>query len=256
MMAQGVANFAAPLFGGIAVTGTIARTMTNVRSGGRTPVAGIVHSLALFLVIFALAPMASFIPLAALAAVLLWVAFNMVGWRELRKLRHFSMFYRAILVSTLLLTVIFDLTVAVEVGLVMSSLFFIYRISSLTKVEPLDLGGKARLPDGRSVGAWQLFGSIFFGSVTKLEGLMDPARPLPDVVILEMHKVINFDTTGMDALQSLHATLRKRNARLLLVHLNDQPMSLLKRSGVLADLGPENVFLDIASALRSAQARR
>jgi len=253
LMAQGVANFAAPLFGGIAVTGTIARTMTNVRSGGRTPVAGIVHSLALFLVIFALAPMASFIPLAALAAVLLWVAFNMVGWRELRKLRHFSMFYRAILISTLLLTVIFDLTVAVEAGLVMSSLFFIYRISSLTKVERLDLGAAAQLPDGRTVGAWKIFGSIFFGSVTKLETLIDPAKPLPDVVILEMHKVINMDTTGLDALESLHTTLVKRGGRLMLVDLNEQPLSLLTRSGTIEDIGRENIFPTLSRALARAR---
>jgi SulP family sulfate permease len=252
LMAQGIANFASPLFGGIAVTGTIARTMTNVRSGARSPVAGIVHSVALFLVLLALAPAAGYIPLAALAAVLMWVAFNMVGWRELRELRKFSMFYRMILLVTLALTVIFDLTVAVEVGLVLSSLFFIYRISSLTKVEPLPLGDAAKLPDGRTVGAWRLFGSIFFGSVTKLENLLDPAKPLPDVVILEMHKVINFDTTGLDALESLHSALMTRGGRLMLVDLNEQPMSLLKRSGTLEDIGRENVFGDMAAALRAA----
>jgi sulfate permease, SulP family len=253
LMAQGAANFAAPLFGGIAVTGTIARTMTNVRSGARTPVAGIVHSAALFLVILLLAPVASYIPLAALAAVLLWVAFNMVGWRELRELPRYSMFYRVILLATLLLTVVFDLTVAVEVGLVLSSLFFIYRISSLTKVERLDLGDRARLPDGRTAGAWQLFGSIFFGSVTKLEGLLDPRHPLPDVVILEMGKVINFDTTGLDALASLHATLVKRGGRLILADLNQQPLSLITRSHLLHALGEQNVVADLEGALEAAR---
>src|SRR5207253_1277795 len=141
-MAQGVANFVSPLFGGIAVTGTIARTMTNVKSGAHSPLAGVVHAVTLFLVILALAPLASYVPLAALAAVLLWVAFNMAAWRELRELRKFSMFYRVILLSTFALTVIFDLTVAVEVGLVLSSLFFIYRISSLTKVEALALSDR------------------------------------------------------------------------------------------------------------------
>jgi SulP family sulfate permease len=253
LMAQGVANFLAPLFGGIAVTGTIARTMTNVKSGARSPVSGIVHAVTLFIMILALAPQASYIPLAALAAVLMWVAFNMVPWRELRELAKFSMFYRAILLSTLLLTVIFDLTVAVEVGLVLSSLFFIYRISSLTKVEPVALPAeRAVLPDGRRVGAWELFGSIFFGSVTKLENLLDPAKPLPDVVILEMHKVINFDTTGLDALESLHETLQRRGGRLILVDLNQQPLSLLARSGFLDALGRENVFDDFEAALESA----
>src|SRR6185436_8131021 len=113
LMAQGLANFAAPLFGGIAVTGTIARTMTNVKSGARSPVAGIVHAVVLFLMIVAGARLAAYVPLAALAAVLLWVAFNMVPWRELRQIRRFSIFYRAILLTTFALTVIFDLTVAV-----------------------------------------------------------------------------------------------------------------------------------------------
>jgi SulP family sulfate permease len=253
LMAQGVANFVSPLFGGIAVTGTIARTMTNVKSGARSPIAGIVHSLTLFVMILALAPAAGFIPLASLAAVLMWVAFNMVPWRELRELRQFSMFYRAILLTTLMLTVVFDLTVAIEVGLVLSSLFFIYRISSLTKVEPVQLPPeRAVLPDGRRIGVWELFGSIFFGSVTKLENLLDPAKPLPDIVILEMHKVINFDTTGLDALESLHHTLHRRGGRLMLVDPNQQPLSLMGRSGFLDELGRENVFDDLEAALESA----
>jgi SulP family sulfate permease len=255
LMAQGLANFATPLFGGIAVTGTIARTMTNVKSGARSPVSGIVHSVTLFVVLLALAPAAGYIPLSALSAVLLWVAFNMVPWGELRQIRKFSMFYRAILLTTLALTVIFDLATAVETGLVLSSLFFIYRISSLTKLEPLELPpGRATLPDGRRVGAWQLFGSIFFGSVTKIESLLDPARALPDVVILEMHKVINIDTTGLDAFESLHATLRKRGGRLILVDLNEQPLSLLARSGFIAELGRENLFDDLDDAIEASAA--
>jgi len=255
LMAQGLANFAAPLFGGIAVTGTIARTMTNVKTGARTPISGIVHAVTLFILILALAPYATYIPLAALAAVLMWVAFNMVGWRELLELRQFSMFYRVILLSTLALTVAFDLTVAVEIGLVLSSLFFIYRISSLTKVEPLALSpARAALPGGRRLGAWEIFGSIFFGSVTKLENLLDPAKPLPDVVVLEMHKVINIDTTGLDALESLLTTLRRRGGRLMLVDLNEQPRSLLTRSGFLEQLGRENVFDDFEAALQAAGA--
>ena len=208
----------------------------------------------LFLVIVAFAPLASYVPLAALAAVLLWVAFNMAGWRELFKLRHFSMFYRAILLTTLTLTVVFDLTVAVEVGLVLSTLFYIYRISSLTKVEPIVLTEEqSRRADGTRVGAWEIFGSIFFASVTKIEGLLDPARPLPEVVVLEMHKVINIDTTGLDALEALLNSTRNRGGRLILADLNEQPMSLLKRSGFLRQLGPGNVFEDLEAALRSAR---
>jgi SulP family sulfate permease len=254
LMAQGMANFASPLFGGIAVTGTIARTMTNVRSGARSPVAGIVHSAVLFLIILVLAPLASYVPLAALAAVLLWVAFNMAAWRELRELRQFSFFYRAILLTTLTLTVVFDLTVAVEVGLVLSSLFFIYRISSVTRVQEIPLSeGQSRRADGTRVGAFEVFGSIFFGSVTKLETLMDPARALPDVLVLEMHKVINIDTTGLDALEALLNTVRNRGGRLILADLNDQPMSLIQRSGFLEEIGRGNVFHDLESALQSAR---
>jgi SulP family sulfate permease len=252
LMAQGIANFAAPLFGGIAVTGTIARTMTNVRSGARSPVSGIVHAVVIFLMILVGAPLASNVPLAALAAVLLWVAYNMVPWRELSDLRRFSMFYRAILISTLALTVIFDLTVAVEVGLVLSSLFFIYRISSLTRVDPIELGARAKLPDGRSLGAWRLFGSIFFGSVTKLENLLDPSRPPPDVVVLEMHKVINIDTTGLDAIEALYTTLRRRGGRLILADVNEQPRSLLARSGFLELLGPGGLAADLEAAIVEA----
>jgi len=256
LMAQGAANFAAPLFGGIAATGTIARTMTNVRGGARTPVAGIVHSLTLFFVVLVLAPLAEFIPLAALAAILLWVAYNMMEWRELRALPNYSWFYRAIVLSTFGLTVIFDLTVAVQVGLVLSSLFFIYRISSITKVEPIPLpGGRERLSDGRRVAAWRIFGSIFFGSVTKLESLLDPGNPLPDVVILDMHQVINFDTTGLDALEALYKHLAKRGGRLILVDPNEQPLSLLKRSGFLAEIGEEHVIGTIEEALEAAEDR-
>jgi SulP family sulfate permease len=250
LMAQGIANFASPLFGGIAATGTIARTMTNVRSGARTPIAGIIHAAVLFLIVLAAAPLAEFIPLAALSAILLWVAFNMMHWRDLRELRNYSFFYRAVLLSTFALTVIFDLTVAVEVGLVLSSLFFIYRISSLTKVEPIALPPEvARLPDGRRVGAWRLFGSIFFGSVTKLENLLDPASPLPDVVILEMHQVINFDTTGLDALEALYKQLSKKGGRLVLVNPNEQPLSLMRRSGFLKQIGEDNVVATLEEAL-------
>jgi SulP family sulfate permease len=253
LMAQGLANFAAPLFGGIAVTGTIARTMTNVRSGARTPVAGIVHAVTLFLVILVLAPLAGYIPLAALAAVLIWVAYNMVGWRELRELPRYSMFYRAILLSTLLLTVIFDLTVAVETGLVLSSLFFIYRVSQVTRIDPVALGERGLCEDGRTIGAWHVFGSLFFGSVTRLESLIDPKGIPPSVVILEMGKVINVDTTGLDALQALHASLGRRDCRLILAGLNEQPLSLLRRSGMLQQLGPEGLQPDLEAALAAAR---
>ncbi|MDX2218098.1 MAG: SulP family inorganic anion transporter [Burkholderiales bacterium] len=254
LMAQGIANFFSPWFGGIAVTGTIARTVTNIRTGGRTPVAGMVHALVLLVVLVAAAPLAAHIPLAALAAILLWVAFNMADWSEFARLKQFSMFYRVTLVSTFLLTVIFDLVVAVEVGLVLSSLFFIYRISTLTKVDEVALPPEATtLPDGRRVGAWTLYGSLFFGSVTKLENLLDPGRKLPDIVILEMDHVINLDTTGLDALTSLLKSQKKHGGELIIAGAQEQPYSLMARGGFVAAVGEGNVVKSLNAALMRAE---
>ena len=253
LIGQGIANFVSPLFGGIAVTGTIARTVTNIRSGARTPIAGMVHALALLVFMLVLAPMAQHIPMSVLAAILLFVAWNMGEWHAFARLRVFSNNYRVVLVVTFLLTVIFDLTVAVQVGLFLASLMFIIRISSLTRIEKLRLPADlAARPDGRKVGAWRIFGSLFFGSVGKLEALMNPAEPLPDVMILEMHQVINMDTTGLDALKGLHRHLERRGGRLMLAELNSQPLSLLKRSGYLEVLGEDNVFASLEDAYARA----
>jgi SulP family sulfate permease len=256
LMAQGVANIAAPLFGGIAATGTIARTVTNIRSGARTPVAGIVHAATLLAIVLVLAPLARDIPMATLAAILLFVAWNMGEWSAFARLRHFSMPYRTIMLATFGLTVVFDITVAVEVGLVLASLFFIWRISSLTRVDPVRLPADvATLGDGTRVEAWRLFGSLFFGSVGKLETLADPKRLQPDVLVLEMSRVINVDTTGLDALETLHEQLHKRGGTLVLAEPTEQPMSLLRRSGVLERIGPHNVFEAMDEALAALRDR-
>lgn len=255
LMAQGIANFVTPWFGGIAATGTIARTVTNVRAGAASPIAGIVHALTLLAIILVAAPLAASIPLAALAAILLWVAYSMGDWREFARLRQFSVFYRVTLLSTFFLTVIFDLVVAVEVGLVLSSLFFIYRISSLTKVEEIalpitqDANVDTNVASKRIV-AYRLFGSLFFGSVTKLEHLLDPHREQADVTILEMHQIINLDTTGLDALENLHSLISKRGGRLILVALNEQPLSLLNRSHFADVLGAANIAPSMEDALK------
>lgn len=255
LMAQGIANFAVPFFGGIAVTGTVARTVTNVRSGARTPIAGIVHALTLLLIVLALAPLASDIPLATLAAILLSVAWNMGDWGEFARLRQFSINYRAVLLSTFLLTVIFDVTVGVQFGLVLAALMFIFRISSLTRVEELMLPAEhARTPDGKHIAAYRVFGSLFFGSVTKLEELLDPERAQADIVVLELHQVINLDTTGLDALQTLHRMLAKRGGRLVIAEPNEQPLSLMRRSGFLEELGPDSEFDDLQVALATLSA--
>ena len=257
LMAQGIANFFTPFFGGIAATGTIARTMTNVRSGARSPVAGIVHAITLLLIIVVAAPLAGLIPLAALAAILLWVAYSMGDWREFAKLRQYSMFYRITMLSTFFLTVVFDIVVAVEVGLILSSLFFIYRMSSLTRVDSIELPfDQSRLPDGRVVGAVGIFGSLFFGSVTKLEQLLDPKGRLPDVLILEMHQTINMDNSGLDALETLHKLIVRRGGLMMIAGANEQPLMLMKRSGFVARLGEDNLRSSLEDALTVVGAPR
>ena len=249
LMAQGVANFVAPFFGGIAVTGTIARTVTNVRSGARSPLAGIFHALTLLAVVLLAAPLANDIPLATLAGILLFVAWNMAEWRAFPQLKQFTVNYRIVMLATFLLTVIFDLTVAVEVGLVLASLFFIVRIASVTRIEPIELPpvAESRL----RVEGWRIFGSLFFGSVNRLEPLLDPARQTADVMILDLHQLINLDTTGLDALQSLHRALAKHGERLIIVGANTQPLSLMERAGFFAAAGEDAFFGTMEEALQA-----
>jgi SulP family sulfate permease len=243
LMAQGVANMVAPAFGGIPATGTIARTVTNVRSGGASPVAGMVHALTLLVVVLVAAPLAANVPLAALAGILLFVAWNMGEWREFVRLRKFSVQYRTILLGTFFLTVVFDLTVAVEVGLVLACVFFIYRMSTLFRVRPHTAHD---LPDG--VQAFELFGSLFFGAVGKIETLPAQVQPGTRAVVLEMHKLISMDTSGLDALEQFHRALKRRDVALVLANVNEQPLSLIRRSGFDAVLGDEGIVPTVAAA--------
>jgi SulP family sulfate permease len=244
LMAQGVANLVVPLVGGIPATGTIARTVTNVRSGGRTPVAGMVHALTILVVMLVAAPLAMNVPLAALAGILAFVAWNMGDWREFARLRRFNLPYRTILLGTFLLTVIFDLTVAVEVGLVLACVFFIYRMGTLFRVQAV--ARDTELPAGVQV--FELFGSLFFGAVGKVEAL--PAQ-LPDgtrAVVLEMHRMVLLDTSGLDALVQLHRELERRGIALVLANVNEQPLSLIRRGGFESVLGAENIVPTVSAA--------
>jgi SulP family sulfate permease len=252
-MAQGAANVVAPLFGGIPATGTIARTVTNIRTGATSPVAGMVHALALLGIVLVAAPLAKNVPLAALAAILMHVAFNMGEWHEFVRLVHFSLNYRILVMSTFLLTVIIDLTAAVEVGLVLACLFFIYRISSLTRIEPVAPASLPILP-GAGVGVYSLFGSLFFGTVGKLESLTDPGNLPHRVLVLELHQLINLDTTGLDALEAVHKTLLRQGRRLVICGANAQPLGLMQRTGFFARLGEDNCVADIRNALVRANA--
>ncbi len=258
LIAQGLANLTAPLFGGFAATGAIARTTTNVRTGGRTPIAGMLHAVVLLGVVLIAAPLASYVPLAALSAIVMVVAINMGEWHEFKELRRYSYNYRIILLTTFFVTVLFDLTIAVELGMVLASLFFIYRMSELTRIERLPLTAEAEeprfiYPDGTMrVAAWQLFGSLFFGAVNKLEELLDPREGHPEVVILDMSRLIQLDTTGLEGLENLLDKLTHRGCTLIVCGMNSQPGSLLFRSGFIEHLGDNNVCEDLTGALERA----
>lgn len=257
LMAQGVANFVVPFFGGIPATGTIARTVTNVRAGAVSPVAGMVHALALLAIMLVAAPLAMHVPLAVLAGILLFVAWNMGEWHEFARLRHFKLPYRSVLLGTFFLTVIFDLTIAVEVGLLLACGFFIWRMSQLFQVEPTGVvtgDFQDTLPEtSPGTEVYSLYGTLFFGAVGKVESLPDRLRADTRVVVLEMHRLISVDTSGVDALVQLHRQLQRRGVRLIVAALNEQPRSLLSRSGFDALLGEHGIAPTLAAALDAAQ---
>jgi SulP family sulfate permease len=251
LMAQGIANFITPLFGGIPATGTVARTITNVKSGATSPVAGMVHALALLAVLLVAAPLAAGVPLAALAGILLFVAYNMGEWKEFARLRQFATTYRATLLATFLLTVILDVTVAVEVGMAMAALVFIYRISTLTRVEPLPLAEE-------DVQAYRLVGSLFFGAVSKLEPLTDPAHgvSVPRFVILDFSALLYLDATGLETIDTLRKQLSRRDGQLLIAGAQAQPLTMLERSGFMTRVGAENALPSVAAAAARARQLR
>jgi SulP family sulfate permease len=251
LMAQGIANLVTPFFGGMPATGTIARTVTNVKNGATTPVAGVVHALTLLAIILVAAPLASHIPLAALSAILMFVAWNMGEWREFVHLRQFRLPYRVTLLAVFLLTVIVDLTVAVEVGLIAACLTFIYRISNLTRSEAVTpqthpiLQGQAP-----GVKAYRLYGALFFGAVKLVEAMEDdlPERTL----VLDLKNLIYVDSSGADALMALVRTCHKRQLRLILCGLAHQPLDLARRSGLLEAVPEADRPDDLAAGLALA----
>jgi SulP family sulfate permease len=255
LMAQGIANFVTPFFGGMPATGTIARTVTNVKNGGSTPVAGMVHALTLLLVMWLAAPLAGSVPLAALSAILMFVAWNMGEWREFVHLRQFRVPYRLTLLSVFLLTVVVDLTVAVEVGLIAACLTFIYRISSLSRSEVVPAQQHPVLQgDTSQVQAHRLYGALFFGAVKLVEAIEDN---LPkQTLVLDLKNLIYVDSSGADALLALARSCRKKGVRLIVCGLAHQPLDIAQRSGLLAVLANHNLADDLASGLHQASQGR
>jgi sulfate permease, SulP family len=261
LMAQGLANIVSPLFGGIAATGAIARTATNVKSGARTPVAGIIHAVTLLVIILVAAPLAKFVPLATLSAVLVNVAFHMGEWHNFKRLRRWPGCDTAVFLSAFALTVVIDLTVAVEIGMVLAAILFIKRSSETTEILAVDettetegsqhsLVGKD-VPKGVMI--YRMMGAFFFGAVDKLESILRRLSQDPEVLILRMRKVIAMDATGLNALEDLHEKLLKRGKHLVLSAPHTNPMMVMERAGFIDRLGRENVCPNIDASLDRAR---
>jgi SulP family sulfate permease len=262
LVAQGVANIACPFFGGIAATSAIARTATNVRAGAKTPVAGIIHAAVLLAILIVAAPYAAYVPLAALSAVLLNVALHMGEWRNFRKLNKWPASDAAVFLCAFVLTVVIDLTVAVEVGVVLAALLFIKRVSETSEVAPViagkeeegrqhSLDGKV-IPDGVMV--YSMAGALFFGAASKLETILMRTKTEPDVLILRVRRVVAIDATGLNALENLREKLQKRGHSLVLSAPQPQPLQVMQKSGFVEKLGSENICPDIDAALVRANA--
>ena len=230
LMAQGIANFTLPFCGGMPVTGTIARTVTNIRAGARSPVSGLIHAATLLLIVLVAAPLASHIPLSVLAGILIFVAWNMGEWRAFITLSRFSGHYQLMLLSTFFVTVVFDLTLAIELGLALACVLFIKRQASICHVT------LTRVSDTRADVA--LYGSLFFGSIGKLDtlhSLTQTCAPGCDVYI-DASRLVALDTTGLDSLKTWHKELMKTQMRLHINGLQAQPASLMERTGFLTEL--------------------
>jgi sulfate permease, SulP family len=261
LIAQGIANIVTPFFGGIPATGAIARTATNVRAGATSPISGIVHALTLLVIVLVAAPLAKNIPLATLSAILLIVSINMGEWESFRTLRKYPVSDSAVLVMTFLLTVIFDLTVAVEVGLFIAIFFFIKRITDLTHVSVAEESPHlddsdatlARKAVPKGVVIYRVFGALFFGAADKLETILAETHTEPEVLILKMSEVISMDASALHMLEHLHGKLRKHGKHLILCGPHTQPYFLMHQAGFFERIGTVNVVANLDEALTRAQ---
>jgi sulfate permease, SulP family len=260
LVAQGIANLASPLFGGIPATGAIARTATNIRAGARTPIAGIIHSATLLIILVAAAPLARFVPLATLAAVLFVVAYNMGEWKAIGTIMCLSKADIAVWAVTFALTVLADLTSAVEVGMVLAALLYIHRISQTTTVEPVT---EEYIRDGRPhvlqnmqlpryVAILRIHGPFLFGTTEKLAEATSNLSTFPPIVVLRLRNMTALDATGLHALEAFGNRLRKSGRTLLLCGARAQPAQLLAKADFIAQLGRENVLPHVEAALQRA----
>jgi sulfate permease, SulP family len=246
LMAQGLANAVVPLMGGLPVTGTMARTVTNIRAGARTPVAGLLHALVLVGIVAMAAPLAQMIPLAALAGILLFVAWNMGEWHEFARLRQFALPYRVTLLATFVTTVVLDLTLAVGLGLVLACLFFIYRMASEFGVEAVE---DPALPAGSRL--VRLHGSLFFGSADALEALPAQMPAGTRRLVMDAQRLVFMDSSGLEALRALHKALAMADIQLIVAHAQGRPLDLMCRTGFAQELGLPGPASGLEEALAS-----
>src|SRR5436190_8975732 len=259
--AQGAANVVAPLFGGIPATGAIARTATNIRNGGRTPVAGITHAVTLLLITLFFGRLAALIPMATLGAILVVVAYNMSEWRTFRSELRGPKSDVVVLLTTFLLTVVIDLTVAIEVGMVLSAFLFMRRMAEVTSVTMItrELADGTKLDDEdaatlarqlpKGVVVYEINGPLFFGAAERFRNVLGEIRERPRALVVRMRHVPAMDSTGIHALRELvRRSLRDRTV-VILAEVSDQPRTVLQSSGLLDEVGPHNVFDTLDAAM-------
>lgn len=264
LIAQGAANIVVPFFGGIPATGAIARTMTNINNGGKTPVAGLIHAVVLLLILLFLGPLTKHIPMACLAGVLVIVSYNMSEWRTFKSLMKNSRSDVAVLLTTFLLTVIFDLTIAIEIGLLLALVLFMKRMSEVTHItvakDQLDLSNEGEIyheeeklivPQGVEV--YEIDGPFFFGVANKFDECMKTIGDKPRIRIIRMRKVPFMDTTGLHNLESLYRLSTKEKIQVILSGVNEQVRATLVKSSFARTIGEENICSNIHEALKRAE---
>lgn len=261
LIAQGVANLACPFFGGLPATGAIARTSANVNSGGKTPLAGIVHALTLLAIVLLAAKWAAFIPMSAMSAVLIVVALRMGEWHELTRLHKMPVSDALVLLTTFGLTVVFDLVIAVEVGMVLAAILYIKRVSETTEVSqvtgedmlerPEQIAQGKTIPKGALV--YRIFGPFLFGAAEKMEDAISRTQELPKVLILRLHLVTAIDATGLNALESVVERIRQRGGYVILSGIHQQPLQMLRRAGFIDVVGLENFCPTFDESLERAE---
>jgi sulfate permease, SulP family len=261
LVAQGLANIASPLFGGLPATGAIARTATNIRSGAKSPIAGIVHALTLLLILVVAAPLARHIPLAVLAAILMVVAYNMGDWGEIPELLRLSKTDITVWIATFALTVFADLTTAVGVGMALAALLFIHRVADTTTVTAVTdddvREGRPHILQDKHIPPYvkifRVHGPFLFGATDKLRPILNEVDQLPSVVILRLRNMTALDATGLRAFEELAEAMRRSGRHLILCGARHQPADLMKRADFHRHVGDENICLHIQDALQRAR---